>query len=119
MKIAISSDGEKLHSKVDQRFGRCKYFLVINVDGKEVGTFEAFENEGAIQGHGAGIRAAQQVGELGADIVITGSLGPNSSSVLKKLNIKAYHSSGTVQESIENFVNKKLKEISGTSEPHS
>ena len=33
MKIAISADGDKLHSKIDQRFGRCKYFLIVNVNG--------------------------------------------------------------------------------------
>ena len=35
MKIAVSADGDKLHNKIDQRFGRCKYFLIININGKE------------------------------------------------------------------------------------
>jgi predicted Fe-Mo cluster-binding NifX family protein len=119
MKIAISSDGEKLHSKVDQRFGRCPYFLIVNVNGNEVGTFEAVTNEGTIQGHGAGIKSAEQIGELGVKVVITGNLGPNATAILEKLDIKTYHASGTIQEAIENFVNNKLEEINEISESHS
>ncbi len=119
MKIAISADGDKLHSKIDQRFGRCKYFLIVNVNGNEVGTFEAVTNEGAIQGHGAGIKAGEQIGELGVEAVITGNLGPNATAILDKLDIKAYTASGTVQEAIGNFVNNKLEEIKEVSEPHS
>ena len=45
MKIAITADGEKLHSKVDQRFGRCPYFIVLDINGDEVGTFEAIKSK--------------------------------------------------------------------------
>ena len=30
MKIAISSVGKTLDSQVDQRFGRCPYFLIVD-----------------------------------------------------------------------------------------
>jgi predicted Fe-Mo cluster-binding NifX family protein len=119
MKIAISADGDKLHSKVDQRFGRCPYFLIINIDGKEVGTFEAITNEGAIQGHGAGIRAAEQMGELKIEAVITGQLGPNATNVLKELGIKAYSASGVITDVLSDFVDNKLKVISEVAEAHS
>ena len=117
MKIAISSDGETIESKIDQRFGRCKYFLIVNTEDKENVT--AVENEGAIEGHGAGIKAAQQIGELGVEIVITGSLGPNATGVLDKLEIKAYHASGIVKEAVESFEKDELEEIKEIAEPHS
>ena len=118
MKIAISSDGDKLQNKVDQRFGRCKYFLIVNIEGKEVGTFEATENQGAIQGHGAGIKAAEQMGELKIDAVITGALGPNATNVLEKLGIKAYSASGIITDVLSEFVNDKLKIITEIAESH-
>ncbi|MBW2996048.1 hypothetical protein KY332_01975 [Candidatus Woesearchaeota archaeon] len=117
-KIAVSADGDKLHSKVDQRFGRCKYFLIINIDGKEVGTFEAVENQGAVQGHGAGIKASQQIGELGVEAVITGNLGPNATDVLNQLGIKAYHASGIITDVLVDFVEGKLELITEVAKAH-
>ena len=118
MKIAITADGEKLHSKVDQRFGRCPYFIVLDIKDDEVGTFEAIKNEGAIQGHGAGIRAGEQMGELKVDVVITGQLGPNSTNVLKELGIKAYSASGVITDVLNDFIKNKLKQINEVAEVH-
>jgi len=117
MKIAISSDGTTIESKIDQRFGRCKYFLIV--DTEDTTKIEAIENQGALQGHGAGIKAAQQIGELDVKTAITGSLGPNATAVLDKLDIKAYHASGTVKYALDSFVNDKLDEIREVAAPHS
>lgn len=118
MKIAITSDGEKLHSKVDQRFGRCPYFIVLDINGDKAGTFKAIKNEGAIQGHGAGIKAAEQMGELKVDVIITGQLGPNSTNVLKKLGIKAYSASGIIADVLNDFIKNKLKQINDVAQAH-
>ena len=118
MKIAVSSEGEKLHDNIDQRFGRCKYFLIINIDEKEVGEFETVENQGATQGHGAGIKAAQQIGDLKVEAVITGQIGPNATDVLEKLNIKAYSASGTITDALTDFIDNKLKLIDEVAEQH-
>ena len=117
MKIAISSDGETTESMIDQRFGRCRYFLIINTE--DIEKLEAVENQGAIQGHGAGIKAAQQIADLKVEAVITGNIGPNATAVLDKLGIKAYHASGVVKEAVDAFIDNKLEEISEIAEPHS
>jgi predicted Fe-Mo cluster-binding NifX family protein len=119
MKIVVSSDGDSVESKIDQRFGRCEYFIVADIDGKEVKEIKAVKNEGAIQGHGAGIKAAQQIADLKAEAVITGNLGPNATAVLDKICIKAYHASGMVKEGIDKFIDNKLDEIKEIAEPHS
>jgi predicted Fe-Mo cluster-binding NifX family protein len=116
MKIAISSDGKTVESQIDQRFGRCKYFVIINTE--KPNEIKTIENEGAIQGHGAGIRASEQMGELGVEVVLTGNLGPNATTVLEKLEIKTYHSSGIIKDAIDDFVNNKLEKINEISEPH-
>jgi len=118
MRIAISSDGDKLHSKVDQRFGRCPYFLIINIKGNQVGKFEAVTNKGIVQGHGAGIKAAEQIGELKVDAVITGNLGPNATDILKKLGIKAYSASGIITDVLVDFVKGNLDLITEVAEAH-
>jgi predicted Fe-Mo cluster-binding NifX family protein len=116
-KIAITSDGPTLDSMVDQRFGRCRYFLVVELAGKDATKVDAVENQGAIQGHGAGIRAAQQVGELGVSAVITGDVGPNATSVLSQLKIATYHASGPAKQALESYTNNELKGITDLAEP--
>jgi predicted Fe-Mo cluster-binding NifX family protein len=119
MKIAISSDGKSLTSNIDQMFGRCKYFAIIEIDEKMSKNVEFVENKGAVQGHGAGTEAGQQLGNLGVEIVITGSLGPNAANVLKELGIKSLHASGKVEDAIKKFINNELEEIEEISKPHS
>lgn len=41
MKICITSEGKTLDSKVDPRFGRCQYFIIVD---SETLVFEAVEN---------------------------------------------------------------------------
>ncbi|MBT5023159.1 hypothetical protein HOK51_01975 [Candidatus Woesearchaeota archaeon] len=119
MKIAISTVGDKLSSLIDQRFGRCEYFLIVDIKNNEINKVTSVKNEGAIQGHGAGIRAAQQVGELGVNVVITGSLGPNATNVLSQVEIKAYHGSGNAEDVIGEFIAGKLNLISEVAQAHS
>lgn len=119
MRIAITSVGEDENSMLDQRFGRCQYFQIFDVEDKQVKKHEAIQNQGIIQGHGAGIRASEQLGDIGVDVVITGQLGPNSTSVLKQLGIDAYSGKGTVKEALNDFLETKLNQITDISKPHS
>jgi predicted Fe-Mo cluster-binding NifX family protein len=119
MKIAITCQDNTIDNNIDQRFGRCKYFLIVNIENKKIVSSEAILNQGAVQGHGAGIKAAEQIGELKVDIVLTGQLGPNATSVLDKLEIIAYHASGNAKDQIDKFLNNKLKEISEVAKSHS
>ena len=117
MKIAITSDGDNINSSVDQRFGRCNYFLIA--DSGDIETVDAVKNEGAAYGHGAGIKAAQQLGTLSVKAVITGNLGPNATTVLDQLGIKAYHASGIVKDAIADYKDNKLEEICEVTAKHS
>ena len=119
MKIAISSEGNKIEDMIDQRFGRCKYFLIVDIEDKKIKNVEVKENQGAVQGHGAGISAAQQLGDLKVDVVITGNLGPNAIQVLEQLEIKTYQASGIAKEALEKFTENKLNTITQTSKAHS
>ncbi len=114
MKIAISSSENKFNGLIDQRFGRCQYFLIFE-DEKQI---EIIENQGAIQGHGAGIKASSQMGEQGIEVVITGELGPNSTDALNRLRIKAYSSSGPADEAVKKLLKGELKEVGKISPPH-
>lgn len=108
MKICISSTGENLDAVVDQRFGRCQYFLIVDTETMKVKTIS---NEATLSSGGAGIQAAQIVTKEEVDTVITGNIGPNAFQILQAAGIKIYTSAeGTIKEAIENYKNGKLKE---------
>lgn len=108
MKIAITATGDSLEAKVDPRFGRCAYFLVVDVDTMEV---EAIENAGASAGGGAGILAGQAVADAGAQAVLTGNVGPNAFQTLSALGLSMYTDvTGTVKEAVEQYKAGELQE---------
>ena len=107
MKVAVSSNGEDLNAQLDPRFGRCAYFLVVNPDDM---SFEAFNNQSAAQGGGAGIQAAQFLASKGVEAVITGNCGPNAVQTLSAAGIELFGGqAGTVREVVERFKNGHLK----------
>ena len=108
MKIAVSSTTNTLEGKIDQRFGRCPYFLIIDSETLE---FTVIDNESAMTSGGAGIKAAETIVQSNAKVVITGNIGPNAFDVLHQAGIKVFRSSGTVRDTVEKFKAEELEEI--------
>ncbi len=119
MKIAISSTGKTLESNVDTRFGRCNYFLIVEVDKKkkEIKNFKAIENIVKEQMGGAGITAGEIVANEKVDAVITTNLGPRAFSVFEQFKIKAYSGQGKIKEVVQNFIKGKSKELTNATGP--
>ena len=101
MKIAVSSSGKDLNAQLDPRFGRCRYFLIIETDTLE---FEVFDNENAALGGGAGIQSAQLIAAKGAKALITGHCGPNAMQTLSAAGVQVYvGQAGAIQGIVEKF----------------
>jgi predicted Fe-Mo cluster-binding NifX family protein len=113
VKIAISSTGETLDSKVDPRFGRAPYFVVVETD--ETGEFQisSHANEAADVVSGAGTEAAQQVVRAGAKAVVTGAVGPHAFEIFEKLGMEVYWVQGdlTVEEAIRKYRKGELRKM--------
>lgn len=108
MKIALSTNSASLDGKVDQRFGRCAYFIIYDVD---TDTFEALPNPGAQASGGAGVQAAQLVANSGATAIISGGhFGPSAHSALEAGGVEML-SSGTIplKDAIAKFKAGELK----------
>ena len=113
MKICITSLGNNLKSKLDPRFGRCFYILVVDTETQEV---KAIENEGTHAARGAGINTAQIVSDLGCPVVLTGNVGPNAFQVLKAAGIKIFtaESNQTGEEVLKSYNEGRLEEITAS-----
>jgi len=111
MKICITSEGNDLNSKVDQRFGRCQYFIFYD---DETSQFEAVENENISGSGGVGVQSGQLVAEKQAKIVLTGKVGPNASQALESAGIEVILDvEGAVKEALDRFKNGELKPSKG------
>lgn len=102
MKIVVTAQGNTMQSPVDPRFGRAKWFVVIDCD---TGSFEAVDNTPNLNAaQGAGIQAGRRVAELEAEAVVTGNIGPKAFSVLNAAGIRIFTGArGTVKEAYEQF----------------
>jgi len=102
MKIAITSQGQDLTSQVDPRFGRAKYFVVVDTETNEISSHDNSQNLNAARG--AGIQAGKTVTNLGVEAVITGNVGPKAFATLNAGGIKVYIGvTGLVKDAIEKF----------------
>lgn len=113
MKIAVSASGNELTSPLDPRFGRAKFFVLVDSQSDECSIHDNTQNLSAAQG--AGIQSAETVSRLGAEAVITGNVGPKAMRTLQAAGIKVYLCSGgkTVTEAMEAFKTGTLKETTG------
>jgi predicted Fe-Mo cluster-binding NifX family protein len=101
MKICITSEGPSLDSNVDPRFGRCRYFIIVDMDTLE---FKALENRHAQASGGAGIQAGQLIASSGAKAVMTGNVGPNAFQTLQAAGIDIFTGiSGTVRDALKRY----------------
>ncbi len=112
MKIAVTSMGQDLESKVDARFGRAKWFIVADTETTQ---FQVINNEQNLNaGQGAGIQTAENISRHGVGAVITGNCGPKAFRTLSAAGIRIYcDAEGTVAQALEKFKSGKLKQAEG------
>ncbi|HHE47218.1 MAG TPA: dinitrogenase iron-molybdenum cofactor biosynthesis protein [Bacteroidetes bacterium] len=111
MKIAICSKGNTLDAEVDPRFGRCKYFLIVDTESRQVEVVDNSENLN--RAGGAGIQSAELISSSGAEALLTGHCGPNAFTTLNAAGLRVFTGiEGSASEAIDQFNRGDLKAMS-------
>ena len=86
MKVVITSSSQTLAEPIDMHFGRAKYFILADTETGRATAHDNAQNVHARQG--AGVQSGETIAQLGAEAVITGSVGPKAFRTLQAAGIK-------------------------------
>ena len=85
MKVAITSSGNSLECKLDQRFGRCGFFIIYDTETKGL---EFIPNPNKEAQEGAGPASVQLIASRNVIKIISGEFGIKIKSLLDSLRIQ-------------------------------
>lgn len=112
MKVAVASTGQGLEAQASMVFGRCPYFVIVDVKNNEIKNSQTIQNPAIMQRGGAGLAAAHFIVKEKADAMITKEIGEISFHTLRDHLVDIYTTQGeTVQDIINNFIKNKLKRL--------
>lgn len=111
MRIAISAeDTNGLDSVVSPHFGRCPYYILVDVEDQEVKAVQAVDNPyygqhspGAVPGF---------IHSQGVDVMLTGGMGRRAIGFFEQYGIEAVTgASGTVRHALERYLSGELRGV--------
>ena len=106
MRVAITSTGQSLESKLDQRFGRCAFFVIYDT---ETGGVEILPNPNKDAEEGAGPASVQLVASKEVQKIVSGEFGVKIKSLLDSLKIQmiVYKEPGKNVKSVIDMLNNQ------------
>jgi predicted Fe-Mo cluster-binding NifX family protein len=109
MRIAVSADNKNgLDSVVSPHFGRCPYFVLVDLDDHDVQ--EVHEVDNPYFGHHQPGQVPALIHSLGANVMLTGGMGGRAIMFFQQLGIEGVTGAyGTVRQSVERYLGGSLK----------
>ena len=109
MKIALATDDNMgLDAVLSHHFGRCPYYIVVDVDNKEIKDVKAVKNP-FYESHGQTGEVPNFINSLAADVIIAGGMGPKAIGFFQQLGIQAFTgASGIVGDVIKNYMSGQI-----------
>lgn len=104
MKVTITANGTTFDAEIDPRFGRARYFLLIDPETRELTVYDNQQNQQAAGG--VGIQAAESIVNAGASVLLTGHCGPKAFRALQAAGVKIVLGvEGNVKTVVDKFNN--------------
>jgi len=86
-RIALATeDNQGLNGQISQHFGRCPYYLIVDVEGLEIGKTESVNNP-YYNSHAPGM-VPQFINEQRVNVMIAGGMGPRAIDMFTSLGIE-------------------------------
>jgi predicted Fe-Mo cluster-binding NifX family protein len=109
MRIAISADDNRgLDSVVSPHFGRCPYYVLVDVDDRQVRQVNAVENP--YYGYHQPGQVPSFIESQGADVMLAGGMGRRAIALFQQCGIEPVTgASGTVHHALEQYLGGALQ----------
>ena len=110
MKVAVTAAEKNLEGRIDLRFSRCNYFIIVDL---QTGNWEAMPNPRLFWKGRGGRSVAQELSDRKVVCVITGRVGPNALAALQASGIKVYciDTEETVREALRLYETEHLEKV--------
>ncbi len=108
MRIAISTEeNQGLASKVAQHFGRCPFYVLIDVEEDEINTVSSIANP-HFQSHAPGM-VPNFINDQQVNVMISGGMGGRAIQFFQQFGIEvATGAAGTAQDALSAYLNGEL-----------
>jgi predicted Fe-Mo cluster-binding NifX family protein len=109
MRIAVSADNKNgLDSVVSPHFGRCPYFVLVDLEDHDVTEVQEVDNP-YYEHHQPG-QVPALINSLGANVMLTGGMGGRAIMFFQQFGIEGVTGAyGTVRQSVERYLGGQLK----------
>ncbi len=109
MRIAISADNsDGLESVVSPHFGRCPYFVLVDMDGQDVTAISAVDNP--YYGNHRPGQVPGFIDSYGVNVMLTGGMGHRAIMFFEQFGIQPVTgAAGTVRQSLERYLGGALQ----------
>ncbi len=111
VRIAFPTEKGGLDDTVYERLGRTPTFTIVEVDERtgEIKDVKIIENPGYRAGSGAGVKAAEVLGDNKVDVYAGPNPGPNAYAALQYLGVKVIP--GFIGMKVRDAVKEVLKQL--------
>ncbi len=111
MRIAVSADtNNEIDSLVGAHFGRCPYFVLVDVDGTTVSTVKTVDNP--FYGNHAPGQVPGFIRSQGGEVMLAGGMGRRAVALFAQMGIEAVTgASGTVRQAVERYLGGELSGV--------
>jgi predicted Fe-Mo cluster-binding NifX family protein len=108
MRIAVSIEtNNALESTIAHHFGRCPFFALVDVEGRDVKNVQVIDNP-FYNGHQPG-QVPGFINEQGANVMLSGGMGQRAIEFFSQYGIEAATGvTGTVHNALESYLGGEL-----------